>query len=373
MNSKLSESISLLFALILFVAFPTSCCALEPFLTGTQEDKELKRPAEDRDYMVGDVAVTAGNHAEKGWTYFNKKKDVRSALRHFEAAIKLWPDTAQAVLGKAYCLNALGRKEEAARVLSECKCRNQITPDVISLAEIDLLIELKQCQEALRVCDRMAAEPTGGGLVGYWVPTFSDLIPRSKVLLAMGDKNGALRVANQMYLFGIGNPYAKNKAIEIFEQCGVSPPTKAPDTSAARSQVHSILATLITDSSWMDQQSLEKVLGHKLAFNRTNASYGFDDRSGSTIGSALLRMKSQSQDAPSLTITLNFPVSLVTFDDLKQWFPKLVFHPAIMSGCCYTGAFSDFSEGGNRIGFDRASASEDPAEIVTRFTLARDR
>ena len=117
--------------------------ALEPFLTSTQSDAELTRPAEDRDWQVGDIAVTAALYAEKGWTYFNKKHDVRSALRQFDAALKPWPNTVHAVLGKAYCLDALGKKSEAVSLLSKCECKNQISPDVVTFTEIDLLIDLK--------------------------------------------------------------------------------------------------------------------------------------------------------------------------------------------------------------------------------------
>ncbi len=357
-------------ALVLLVICQTSSHALEPILTSSQSDAELKRPAEDRDWQVGDVAVTATLHAEKGWTYFYKKKDVKSALMHFETAVKLWPETALAILGKAYCLDAVGKKEDALRVLSECKCRNQISPDMISLAEIELLTELKRYPQALQVCD---GSTTNGGAIGHWVPTGADLIPRSKVLLAMGDKDGAIRVANKLYLFGSCNPYAKKKAIELFESCNVAPPSKLPDTSTAKAQVHRIIETLISDSRWTDQSLLEKILEHKLTFVNQNKNdyYSFDDRSDSLIASASLHKKSSndSDNAPSLTVALNYPLSLITFDDLKQWFPKLQSHAATQSGCILTSAYSDFSETGNHITFD---GGKDPSEIVIRFTIFRD-
>lgn len=358
-----------LVVLMLVSAVSPPADALEPFLTGTESDAELARDAEDRDWQVGDVAATAALHAEKGWTYFNKKHDVRSAMRQFDKSLELWPNTVLAVIGKAYCLDAIGRKAEAVTLLSSCQCKDQITPDVVTLTEIDLLIELKRYEDALAACDKLRDE-IPRAYIGSFYPNYNNLIPRAKVLVAMGKKADATLIANKIYSFGVNNPHAKAEALKIYKRCGTAPPATQSDTSAAKAEVHEILKQLLADDHWTDLQTFEKILGHKFTTCSVNGreAFGFDDRSDNLIASAALVMKNADSEMPSLTVNLNFPLSLVSFRELKQWFPGGVTHPSYLQGCLAHSAFWELNQDRNHL---VVQGGDHDSDIVCRLTLTR--
>lgn len=366
------KAIHLLAVFAMFVAFATGAFALEPYNTSPQSDEELKRPAEDRNWEVCDISVTARLNAEKGWVYFNHKNDLKKALKFFDLALRQWPATPEAVLGKAYCLHAMNKKDKAVRVLAESKCKNQMTPDLIALTQIDLLVELKRYQEALQLSDLYAIAPLSENtLMGNFTPTFLELIPRAKVLLAMGDRDRATQIARKIFLWSSNNPYANKRALELYELCNVAPPPP-PDTSAAKTKIHAILDSILTDASWTDREKLEKVLGRKLVLLKDSVypTYGFiDTADGALISGTTLVLNNPNHDfTPSLWIGLNQMTIRISYRELKEWYPNLEFHPTTKQGCLVTAEYSDFTEHGNHVTTDGGS---NDSNLITRVTITR--
>ncbi|HET6304177.1 MAG TPA: hypothetical protein VFG80_05290 [Myxococcota bacterium] len=160
-------------------------------------------------------------HAELGQVWAERMNDAAQALVHFDRALESAPGAEAAASGRARCLVALGRAEEAARVwaaLLERVTGTERAPILLALAELfagplgqpdrafeayrRALTENPRCREALDALVTLASDR------GQW-PMVAELQERRFGLAAEGSERLAIALeAGELELRRLRNPHA---------------------------------------------------------------------------------------------------------------------------------------------------------------------
>lgn len=296
----------------------------------------------------GSGFYTAQLFTDKGWILY-QRKDFAGALEAFETALDKFPKIDDAVVGKVYSLYHLDQKQEARDFLRGKKiyAHGYQSEEI----QIEILIELKQYEQALALCDQIEKSytPVGADLVrDHHSPGFFHHIQRYKIFRAMGLDEAAADEARQLYRFRYRNSFAEKNALRMFAELSLSVPADSPyKNSDSANRVHQIIDQMIAAEE-LNEVTLASIFGRALEpVVLSNRKYYCFYDGESPISHVVFKPSSIEKNEEFISVTLNM-LTLVDRKQFEEWYPDAIYHPARVSGCTGRRAYIELSVNGKR-------------------------
>ncbi len=296
----------------------------------------------------GSGFYTAQLFTDKGWILY-QRKDFAGALEAFETALDKFPKIDDAVLGTVYSLYHLDQKQEARDFLRGKKiyAHGYQSEEI----QIEILIELKQYEQALELCDQIEKSytPVGADLVrDHHSPGFFHHIQRYKIFRAMGLDEAAADEARQLYRFRYRNSFAEKNALRMFAELSLSVPADSPyKNSDSANRVHQIIDQMIAAEE-LNEVTLASIFGRALEpVVLSNRKYYCFYDGESPISHVVFKPSSIEKNEEFISVTLNM-LTLVDRKQFEEWYPDAIYHPARVSGCTGRRAYIELSVNGKR-------------------------
>lgn len=300
----------------------------------------------------GSGFYTAQLFTDKGWILY-QRKDFAGALEAFETALDKFPKIDDAVLGKVFSLYHLDQKQEARDFLRGKKiyAHGYQSEEI----QIEILIELKQYERALELCDQIEKSytPVGADLVrDHHSPGFFHHIQRYKIYRAMGLDEAAADEARHLYRFRYRNSFAEKNALRMFAELSLSVPADSPyKNSDSVNRVHQIIDQMIAAEE-LNEVTLASIFGRTLEpVVLSNRKYYCFYDGESPISHVVFKPSSIEKNEEFISATLNM-LTLVDRKQFEEWYPDAIYHPARVSGCTGRPAYIELSVNGRRFVYE---------------------